>query len=105
MEATKWVVVKPIGRAEFVIREDQVYELNGPSQEGPAKVGIIHSYGKKEEIMIPVYVQNYFDIRKQLTGVEMNEEETKMAELFKNPPAPPQLPSPAGPKPELKFQQ
>jgi hypothetical protein len=106
-----WLIVKPIGKAEFVIRQEQIYELNGPSQEGPCKVGIVHSYGKREEIIIPVYLENYFDLRQRLTQVAPSEQEKKLLEAMRAqmmaPPALPAPPAPVeiGPKPELKFEK
>jgi hypothetical protein len=74
-----FVVIKPIGRAEIVIRKEQVYELNGPFQEKPAIVGILHAYGKKEEILLPIFAENYYALRSQLSGVSVTETEASPA--------------------------
>jgi hypothetical protein len=71
----EFLVVKPIGKAEVVIRREQIYELNGPYVERPAVVGIMHAYGKKEEVLIPIHAENYYWLRQQLTGITMSEEE------------------------------
>jgi hypothetical protein len=64
-----FVRIKPIGKTEIIIRKCQIYELNGPGGGRPAIVGIIHSFGKKEEVVIPIFTDNYMELREILSGL------------------------------------
>lgn len=69
-QSYEFVVVKPIGKAEVVIRRGNIYELNGPTSDRPALVGLMHSYGKKEELLFPIFTANYYELKALLAGAE-----------------------------------